>query len=98
MMGSAISEASLTNEVKKSDTLVQVERLALCPAHRGRRSGRPAALCGNRDVSDKSSLERIGQNLGSWLVQLFQQAVVNSPRESSGEALCQRGVSGFFLS
>ena len=32
------------------------------------------------------------------MVQLLKQAVVNSPRESPGEALCQRGVPGFFPS
>ena len=39
MAKSPISETSSTNEVKKADTSVQVERLALCPAHRGRRAG-----------------------------------------------------------
>jgi hypothetical protein len=43
MTGPAISETSSTNEVKKADTSVQVERLALCPAHIGTRSARPAA-------------------------------------------------------
>src|SRR6266851_1910106 len=43
MMGPAISETSSTNERKKADESVQAERLALCPAHRGRRSARPAA-------------------------------------------------------
>src|SRR6266478_5387581 len=43
MTGPPISETSLTNEVKKANTLLQVERLALCPAQRGRRSDRPAA-------------------------------------------------------
>ncbi len=42
-MGPAISETSSTNEIKKADTSVQVERLALCPAHIGTRSARPAA-------------------------------------------------------
>src|SRR5580693_2911895 len=37
------SEISSTSEVKKADTSVQVERLALCPAHIGTRSVRPAA-------------------------------------------------------
>src|SRR6266850_4478850 len=46
MIGPAISEISSTNEVKKPDMSVQVERLALCPAHRGRRSDRPAASAG----------------------------------------------------
>src|SRR5713101_728903 len=46
MMGPAISETSSTNEVKKADTSVQVERLAPCPAHRGWRSDRPAACAG----------------------------------------------------
>src|SRR6267143_5392254 len=46
MIGPAISEISSTNEVKKPDTSVQVERLALCPAHSGRRSDRPAASAG----------------------------------------------------
>src|SRR6266446_8520212 len=46
MIGAAISEISSTNAVKKLDTSVQLERLALCPAHRGRRSGRPDASAG----------------------------------------------------
>ena len=41
-----VSKTSSTNEVKKTDTSVQVERLALCPAHRGMRSDRPAAFAG----------------------------------------------------
>src|SRR5260370_5292360 len=44
--GPAISETSSTNDVRKANTSVQVERLALCPAHRGRRSDRPAASAG----------------------------------------------------
>jgi hypothetical protein len=43
MSGPAIAETSSTSEVKNADTSVQVERLALCPAHKGRRSDRPAA-------------------------------------------------------
>src|SRR5438477_150234 len=46
MRGPAISETFSTNEVKKATTSVQLERLALCPAHRGRRSDRPAASAG----------------------------------------------------
>src|SRR6266446_4974804 len=46
MTGPAISEASSTSEVKKAITSVQVERLALCPAHRGMKSDRPAASAG----------------------------------------------------
>ena len=42
-MGPAISEISSTNEVRKADTSMQAERLALCPAHIGTRSARPAA-------------------------------------------------------
>jgi len=39
----AIWETSSTNELQKANTSAHVERLALCPAHRGRRSDRPAA-------------------------------------------------------
>src|SRR5580658_6028307 len=41
--GPAISEISSTNEFKKASRSVHAERLALCPAHMGTRSDRPAA-------------------------------------------------------
>src|SRR4029077_8176491 len=55
-------------------------------------------LCRDREVSDEASLQGIRQNRRSFLVQLLQQTVVDSPRKSSGEALCQSRVPGLFSS
>jgi hypothetical protein len=48
----------------------------------------------DRDVSDESSLQRIRQDRCARAVQVVQQAVVDGPGESSGEAPGQGGVSG----
>src|SRR5580765_8391627 len=91
MTGPAISSTSSTNEVKNADTSVQVERLALCPAHIGTRSG---SLCCNCEISDEFALQRIWQDLGSASVQVLHQVVADCPCESSCELFCQGSMSG----
>src|ERR1700723_842027 len=100
MMGPAISETSSTNEVKKADTSVQVERLAasrkigalpgphrhkICPVR---------SLCCDCEISDEFSLQRIWQDLGSVSVQVLHYAVADCPCESSREPFCQGSMSG----
>src|SRR6516164_5492456 len=54
-------EHSSTDEVTRADTLVQAHRLALCPAHGGKRSRRTVASEGS-GRSDESWLQEIWQN------------------------------------
>src|SRR5882757_9628594 len=49
--------------------------------------------CRDRQMSDQSALERIRQNLSARLVELLHQGVVDTARQSSGEASCQARVS-----
>src|SRR6267143_1595817 len=98
MIGPPISEISSTNAVKKLDTSVQLERLALCPAHSGRRSDRPAASAGIARLLTSLRCNGYGRIAVPSLVQLLQQTVVDSPRKSSGEALCQSRVPCLFSS
>src|SRR5713101_871083 len=52
------------------------------------------SLSRDREVSDQASLQRIWKNLDSFSIQLFHQPIVNSPRESSREALGKPSMPG----
>jgi len=62
--GPCDSDVSSTNEVKKANTSVHVERFGTCPAHR---AGDPIGrrLCRDREVSDEASLptDKVGSPL-----------------------------------
>ena len=69
-------------------------KIGALPGPQGQKICSPRRLGCDREVSDQASLQRVWKNLDSFSIQLFHQPIVNSPRESSREALGQPGMPG----